>query len=153
VSTMRFVARSMLLAWAAVLAMAARTAAPFSGPSAMVFEVGPAGKRVMLPKFEENMQLMQTLHAGRVLATDTAARHGIDVALFYARSERFYDRPVAEIPFAAADGRATYFPARGSRPALLLWRQSLNGAWRFPPIVAPEGLAVLARYGVPTSQP
>ena len=104
----------------------------------------------MLEKFDENMRFFQTLEPGTVLRSDTAGRHGIDVAMFYVRSRAIYDRPLGEISLANADMRATYYPARGTRPALVVSRPTLLGGFsRLNPYVSRGGMKVLQSYGVP----
>ena len=130
----------------------ANDASTVAGPSAIVFQLGP-DHRVMLPKFEENMRFILALEAGTVLRTDTLGRRGIDVAMFYVRSRHLYDRPLAEISFVHADMRATYYPGRGTRPAMLVWHPTLSGGWsRMSPFVTRDGIEVLERYGVPTRE-
>ena len=131
------------------LSLAAVDARSWAGPSAIVFELAP-GERVMLANFDENMRFFQTLERGRVLQSDTAGRRGIDVAMFYVRSRAVYDRPLSEIPFALADMRATYYPGRGTRPAIIVSRPTLNGFWRLDPVVSRRGIEVLESHGVPT---
>lgn len=131
------------------VSLAAIGAKRWAGPAAIVFELAP-GDRVMLANFDENMRFFQTLEPGTVLRSDTAGRHGIDVAMFYVRSRAVYDRPLNEISFANADMRATYYPGRGTRPAILVSRPTLSGFWRVNPVVSRQGIEVLRSYGVPT---
>jgi hypothetical protein len=140
----------LLAVASSAFSVAASDSSTFAGPSAIVFELD-SGRRVMLPKFEENMRIMLSLAPGAVLRADTAGRRGTDVAMFYSRSRYHYDRPVAEISFAHADMRATYYPGRGERPAMLVWHPTLSGGFsRFNPFFTREGIEVLERYGVPT---
>jgi hypothetical protein len=141
----------LIVVVSSALSVGAHDASAFAGPSAIVFQLGP-DRRVMLPKFEENLRIMGALAPGAVLRSDTLGRRGIDVAMFYVKSRHHYDRPLAEIPFALADMRATYYPGRGERPALFVWRPTLNGQFYFKPFIAREGLEVLERYGVPTRE-
>ena len=126
-----------------------------AGPSVMVFETAP-GVRVLMPEFSENMRFLGELTTGLVKSSDTVGVRGIEVAMFYARSSAWTNRPVAEIPFAMADMRARYYPARGDRPALFLSTRRvtlMNGgrSGGYPPIVTPAALEILARRGVPTT--
>jgi hypothetical protein len=143
---------ALLVVASSAFSVAASDSRTFAGPSAIVFELD-SGRRVMLPKFDENMRIMLSLQPGTVLRTDTMGRRGIDVAMFYVRSRYHYDRPLAEISFAHADMRATYFPGRGTRPAMLVWHPTLSGGFsRFNPFFTREGIEVLERYGVPTRE-
>jgi hypothetical protein len=118
-------------------------------PAVIVFANRESGARVVLRSVDDNRRFMSALErlSG---AADTVGRPAFDVAMFFAFSNAATVGPVDKIPLSLADLRAVYFPADGSRPALLLPRGAVSGGALASSTVSETGLRVLARHGIRT---
>jgi hypothetical protein len=124
---------------ALVLASPVEAAAP-----RYILVSGPGLKRpVLLGNWEENGHLLSMLvNAPRENRHALARRPRFDLALFWGWPER----PRPKRP-RDANQHGWFYPARGSRPAVVDLR--VNGS-RFPRLAPPTVLAIFALHGVPT---
>ncbi|MES2179439.1 MAG: hypothetical protein V4550_16390 [Gemmatimonadota bacterium] len=145
--------RLVILGASALLAVdsGAEHRAARAAPHLIVFAGAPLTHRVVMTNWEVNLSFMTSLSAATVLASDTAGRQPIDVGMFYGRSVTWTERNADQIPIDQAPMPASYYPARGKRPAFLIPRHSLLtwSGWSGAKTVSAKGLKILESNGVP----
>jgi hypothetical protein len=126
-------------------------------PQIMLIYGSPLTKPVILANQTENATLMAaTSQAVSVLPTLLRRRPSLRVALFWGERWRQYrtrHKPLAALRPRQADQFARFYPAYGTTPPLFVF-DSIPGPYiSLARSIRSQGLAVLARHGVPIRLP
>lgn len=128
----------------------AQRAEPLAVPHAIVFAEGTLRQPIVIRDHGANEAIMLSMVRHDVVPSDTAGRGSMEVGVFYVRNAGAVQGPSGRISMALADMRFRYYVASGTRPALLIPRPTLWFVYLSPRAISASGLAVLARYDVPT---
>lgn len=133
---------------AALTALVPALPAIAAAPRLIMIYGGSLSHPIILDDWEENLTLMTAASEDAELAAlDLAGRPSFQVAYFWGPTWADYvaaGKPIQALGPEDANQHGRFYPAVGSARPLLTFEDSVR-------TLSPEGVAVLARHGVPTS--
>src|SRR5579872_66877 len=156
--TMSHIRRAALAAALAVLALTA-SAFPASakGPRIMIVYGHSLPRPVIISNWRDNAVLMVAANdAMSVLHAHVRGRPYLTMALFWGTEWVRYmsqRKPPSRLKPSQANQFARFYPAYGSDPALLVFNAIPGTYTSLARHVAPAGIAVLRRHGIPVRLP
>ncbi len=135
---------------AALAALVPALPASAAAPRLVMISGGSLSHPIILDDWDENLTLMTAASESAGLAAlDLASRPSFQVAYFWGPTWADYvaaGNPIQALRPEDANQHGRFYPAFGSARPLLTFEGSVRA-------LSPEGVAVLARHGVPTSYP
>lgn len=121
-----------------------------AAPRLVMIYGGSLSHPIILDDWNENLTLMLAARESAWLASlDLGSRPSFQVAYFWGPTWADYmaaGKPIQAIRPEDANQHGRFYPAVGSARPLLTFKGSVRA-------LSPEGVALLARHGVPTSYP
>ena len=135
---------------ALVVAVATVGAARAAAPRIVIFSGAPLAHRVVVSDWPSIFDVVESVVPARVVRpAGLAGRPRLEVSMFW--GPRWIDylgegKRASALTPRQADQFGVFYPAWREQPALI----DLPWAGRWPRVVPPKALAILARFGVPT---
>ena len=145
--------RLIVAALALLVVATSTTAAIAAGPRVILVYGPPLAKPIVLYNWAENEQLMgAAADAATIKPAELKGRPYLNMALFWGSGWGQYvkhSKPLGVLRPDHANQCVRFYPAYGAASPLMVFDSILGPYTSLTHVVRPEGIAILARHGVP----